>query len=200
MNKTDPKGLYTCGGDQKNCGAVAAAVTAGNEALKSGKLTTKQVEALSKVLTLLGKAGQANGVNVTFSDRLIGAGQASIDSKTKDVTITLNDTFAKNYTKGYPGADARAEQSALLMHEGQHGVDERAAGRDPVTASEERATEHNAYSVASSVFQGLDAPSRQQLWNPGWPAYFAEPLRNSGIDAATEGSVQAWCQPRGNCE
>jgi hypothetical protein len=37
------------------------------------------------------------------------------------------------------------------MHEAQHGVDARAAGHDPQTASEERATEHNAYTNATSL-------------------------------------------------
>jgi hypothetical protein len=155
-------------------------------------LTKTESAAVSKVLNFLGKPGQKNGVAVNFSDKIAGLGQASINSKTGDVTITFGSTFSKYYTSGYPGADAKGEQAGMLMHEGQHGIDERALGHNPDTVQQDRWSEHNAWTVQSYISMGLNDNSVRGLWSPSWPASAADMLRRQAVDQMTAEDVKYW--------
>ena len=192
VDREDPKGLYTCSGSTDNCNAVSTAISAAKAAISSGRLTKSESGAVSKVLNFLGNAGQKNGVAIDFSDKISALGQTSVNGKTGDVTITLGSDYSKYYTSGYPGADAKGEQAGILAHEGQHGIDERAMGRDPKTAQEDRTTEHNAWSVQSYVSKGLNDNSVRGLWSPNWDSSSAETLREQAVNQLTDETVKYW--------
>jgi len=171
---------------------VGTAISTAQAAVKSGKLTKTQAAAVSKALAFYGKAGEKNGVTINFSDTISALGQTSMDSKTGAVTVTFGSDFSKYYTTGYPGADARGEQAGMLAHEGQHGIDARARGRDPINPQEDRAAEHNGWEVQSYVSKGLNDKSVRGLWNPSWPASAADRLREQAVNQRTDEDVKYW--------
>ena len=69
-------------------------------------------------------------------------------------------------------------RAGVAIHEGTHGVDERAWGHNPTTDKEEDRTEHNAYRNESYTFEGLQF-SGTPLWHQG----MTETERNAAIDA-----------------
>lgn len=198
IDRTDPKGLYECQGSTGNCGAVSDAIKTAREAVNGAKLTQQKADAISKVLAFLGNAGEKNGVIISFSGS-VDLGQAHIDSKSGNVTITLNDRFS-DIPHGYPGVNLSAEHAGVVVHEGQHGIDERSMGRDPVAESEERSTEYRAYSDESYVHQGLNNKSWGKYWDPSWPANTAESSREAAVNAGVDRSVTFWCRARTVCQ
>lgn len=192
--------MYVCDGSKDQCTAVSTAIATANKAIGSGNLTSSQAKALSGVVNFYGKEGEKNGVTVAFGGNS-GLASTKLDGQSPgSVTVSLGNGFSKYYTKGYAGADAAGEQSGILMHEGQHGIDERAMGHNPGTAAEERATEHNAWSVQSYVSKGLGDTSVRGLWSPSWPAGSAEGMRQSAVNRQTDETVQYWCEQGGNCQ
>jgi hypothetical protein len=76
-------------------------------------------------------------------------------------------TLDTYYQRGYSCADGAGERAGILMHEGQHGIDERALGHNPENGAEERATEHNASSVQFYVSKALMDISVRGLFQTG---------------------------------
>lgn len=147
INKTDPSGLYVCTGNKDQCGAFASALKDVRVAAASKDLSRSERGTLSKISNFYGKAGQRNGVGVMFrSSKEIeaNAGRSALamtvlGPKTGNIGVVLPSTFPKLYDdlKGSPSAvgrdtsrfSPRAERANVVAHEGQHGVDIRAAGR-----------------------------------------------------------------------
>lgn len=180
---TDPHGLYYCTGTKDQCAAFQVGLDRAREALKSDKLTANQRAAINKVLGFLGDAQKANGVVVKFGPVMTGAGGQTGSEKAPDgslvVTITLPTSILSKST------DRQAE---VDIHEGQHGVDDKARGRDPFTFPELLTTETNAYTVQSYVMMGLMARSGNGLWDPTWGADVADKIALLGrpLNAQTQ--------------
>lgn len=71
---------------------------------------------------------------------------------------------------------------------GQHGIDERAMGHDSITAEQERWTEHNAYTIQSSVLQGLKRALglkdvRKAIRTKRTPTHKPQPMDNGSSHA-----------------
>jgi RHS repeat-associated protein len=193
---TDPTGLYKCTGTQTQCDNLAAALARAKDAIKSGKLNQKQQAALQKVITFLGKAGDANGVVVKFGPTPKGATAITDSSKVFSVSLTII-TFNSSKFSG----ETEAQRGQVFVHEGQHGIDgEAAGGRNPQTKTEELATERNAYRVQSYAAQGMNVFSPWGLWDPDWKSAAAETNRNASIESNAQQSTAIWCANGGNCK
>jgi hypothetical protein len=194
VDKTDPSGLYICSGSRDNCDAVEAGLHRARQAfdrMKPGDTKDK----LGKVLSLFGHAGDKNGTNVSFSDKTDVA-SAKME-KDGSVSVSINSDYSKFGTGYESPQDVRASS---LVHEGQHGVDERALGRNPGNRAEVKATERNAYNLESRFQQTMGTKSFHGLWDPGWPAGEAESKRASAVEEYAEYSTQAWCVAGGSCQ
>ncbi len=150
---------------------------------------------LGQVLSFYGKAGEKNGVNVGFSSST-QVGSAKME-KDGTVSVSLNTSFSR-FGRGY---DAQRDVgAAVLVHEGQHGVDARANGGNPMNRAQEKATERNASNTESFFQRAAGTKSFHGLWNPAWPAASAEAQRQAGVERNAELSTQAWCAAGGDCE
>ena len=103
-------------------------------------------------------------------------------------TITLPTSFLSKST------DRQAE---VDIHEGQHGVDDKARGRDPFSFAEFLNTETNAYTVQSYVMMGLDAMPGNGLWDPTWGADAADKNRRDAIKKSALDSARKDCSTGG---
>jgi len=188
---TDPTGMYYCTGDDAQCAKLKQAYQEAQAALKSKDLTANQKAAIQRVLTFLGKPGDVNGVVVKFAtvDKT-NPGGTTFDSQYKVTTIT----FDPKITKGY-GTEDFAE---MFIHEGRHGIDDKAWGRNPSTESEFWTTERHAYGVQSYIPMGLGVASGWRLWDPSWKGTpQAEINRQKAIERNAAESVKADCGPAG---
>jgi RHS repeat-associated protein len=190
---TDPHGLYYCTGTTDQCAAFEAGLARAREALKSDTLTANQKSAITGVLGFLGKAQKSNGVVVSFGAVMKGAGGQTGAEKAPDgslvVTITLPATFVSK------SEDRRAE---VGIHEGQHGMDDKASGRDPLTFSEFLTTETNAYTVQSYVMMGVGGRSGNCVWDPTWGAD-ADKNRRDAIKKVSLETARKDCANNGGC-
>lgn len=180
-------------GTQENCAAVEAGLDRAREAL--GKMKPGAThDKLEKALNLFGKAGEKNGVNVSFSEETDVA--SAMMEKDGSISISINPEFSKFGTGYESPQDVRA---APLVHEGQHGVDAKARGRNPQNRNESKATERSAYDLEPRFQEAVGTKSFHGLWDPSWPADKAEALRKSAVEKYAERSTQAWCSGGGNC-
>ena len=188
---SDPTGMYYCADDPALCETLKQAYLLAVVALKGAALTEGQKVALQRVLTFLGKPGDVNGVVVMFASvDGTNAGGASFDPRFKVTTIT----FDPKITKGYSTQD----YSEMFIHEGRHGMDEAAWGRNASTESELWTTERHSYRVQSYVPQGLGTTSGWGLWDPSWKGTpEAEINRQKAIERNAGESVKAACGPTG---
>jgi RHS repeat-associated protein len=112
LNRTDPTGKYECVGVRENCTAVEEALKRIREAVSKMKPGAAH-DKLEKVLALYGKAGEKNGVNVSFSPKTDVA-SAKME-KDGSISVSINSDFAK-FGTGY--ASPRDVRAAPLVHEG----------------------------------------------------------------------------------
>jgi hypothetical protein len=139
---------------------------------------SKGGKAIGQVLEFYGAAGQKNGVNVSFGSLQKGelGNAAAGPNGTVNIKFDLKQLNASASQSGIPGTFAMSERAGNEIHEGQHGVDDRARGGGTSSARAIDATEHNAYGTESYVFQGLGVNSAQGLWNTGWVPPMLRPI------------------------
>jgi hypothetical protein len=88
----------------------------------------------------------------------------------------------------------RDRLTALVAHEGEHGLDQRAKGM-PTDRASEKAGEIRASTVQATVFQGLNSEYGVWLWTPD------KGLQPNGIETSAEASTAHWCQATlGGCQ
>jgi RHS repeat-associated protein len=162
-DRTDPKGLWSCGqsanstsGGQQSCSATRGAlgVLRGLTPEQKAKLSPTTQARLQGVLNFYGADDKANGVTVNESR---GSG-GSADTVGGRTTITLG--------VGRDGGNPFAV-AAQAAHEGWHGIDEtqRWHGRNPANAYEEWDTEMRAYTLQSEVNHATGYHGQSSLWN-----------------------------------
>jgi hypothetical protein len=187
-------GLYVCIGSKTNCAAVEDRLQRARE-VQSGMKEGKAKDKLGQVLGFYGKAGEKNGVNVGFSSST-QVGSAKME-KDGTISVSLNTSFSR-FGRGYDAP--RDVGAAVLVHEGQHGVDARANGGNPGNRIDEKATERNASTTESYFQRAAGTKSFHGLWDPAWPAADGEARRQAGVERNAEYSTQSWCASGGNCE
>ncbi len=91
------------------------------------------------------------------------------------------------------GSQETVENGAVVAHEGQHGVDDRARGTGTTTRGQVVQTERNAYRTQSYVNQGEGVPSAYGLWHPG----ISDADRTQAVNENAANSVAVDCS--GGC-
>jgi hypothetical protein len=149
-----------------------------------------EAKAIGKVMAFYGKWGEKNGVNISFASLKAGElGTAAIgkDGKSVNITFDLKQINAAGSQSSSGGTSAFGERTGVFVHEGTHGVDERAWGHNPYAGKQDDLTEHNAYRNESNTFKGLGWTSASGLWYSG----MTESQQNAAIDAGAKRSVDA---------
>lgn len=154
VNRTDPKGLYTC--ERSVCDAAEAArrqmQKASWQLASSGDF--KGARVLTAAANFLGKQGVDNGINIARNDRLDAFGETS--GMKGDITITLN-------LAAHKGLHA-SELGNTLAHETLHAAD-KWTGRSEASPSAWMQNEARARYVGDLVSKGSGVPTT--TWAPG---------------------------------
>jgi hypothetical protein len=160
LSRTDPAGHYLCNGDE--CKQVKQALKTISKAANSKRLDPAQRAALKAVVGFYGKAKADNGVTVNTGNAAAGAngGTHTADGRT---TISLQLSNWDDPNANLNGGSAKAEKGATVAHEGEHGIQQKAAGM-PGSPEQEFQGEQQAYKVQSDVNEGLNKKSAYGIW------------------------------------
>lgn len=192
INRSDPTGLYQCGGTTCPDGIVQAV----SDIAVAAKNSTDPVARanLTELVTALGDNGKDTGVNFAVGPQEVGrAGSASTEKTTGVVTIAITNNFASAEKNNEYGT--RAQAAGVIGHETRHGLDGRANGGDPTNVTAERATENNAYRDEIAINHGL-AQVGITSDNPQIPAAGSPTeVIQDAIKNLSEESVKLWCHP-----
>jgi RHS repeat-associated protein len=191
LKYTDPTGSYYCNRNTDECSKIKAAYDQAKAAAANPNLSKDERTAINSTLKFLGKPGEVNGVVIAFGAVARGAVADTDTTKTFGSTITTI-TFDP---EGLARYDANT-LSETLIHEGTHGADEFPLGRNPITKSEEMATETHAYTNQSYAAEGLGVASRYGVWSPG----MTDANRQKAIKDNAHKSTRIWCQSGGKCK
>jgi RHS repeat-associated protein len=194
-NRVDPTGLYVCNGSKNDCTAVEDRLQRVRDVQGRMKPGSDK-DRVGKVLQLYGKAGEKNGVNVSFTSSTRDAPGSAKLEKDGSITIRIGSPFPSG--RGY--ASPRDVGAAILTHEGQHGVDAILNRSNPQNRAEEKATERNASNTESYFQRAAGTKSFHGLWDPAWSASDAEANRQAAVERNAELSTQKWCSSGGDCE
>jgi RHS repeat-associated protein len=196
MTRFDPDGHWVCNGNKEQCAQIQTGLDLAKAAVKNLGADSTDGKAIQKVIDLYGplseKSGDKgdNGVNVSFASLQKGElGKAALggDGHTVNITFDLGQINASGSHSSLGGTSAFGERAGVAIHEGTHGVDERAWGHNPYSGKQEDWTEHNAYRNQSNTFRGLGWTSADGLWYPGMTARD----QNAAIDAGAQRSDAA---------
>jgi RHS repeat-associated protein len=198
LSKTDPSGHYTCTGTKAQCQAIADGLAQARAALAaknadgSSSLTKAQHDALQKVVSTFGKAGDDHdGVTISFGKTQSPTASADAHSY-KDENGLLRTAITFN-SKTF-GSLNTTEVGGELVHERSHGLDGIARGNmDPQNKNQELRSELRAYGVESYVPKALNVPY-PGLWNPNWAPDSAEASRFTGVFSGAIASTSDWCR------
>ena len=188
--RTDPDGHVTCSGSNDQCAQMQTAYNLAKAAQAKLPAGSAEAKAIGKVMAFYGKWGEKNGVNISFASLKAGElGTAAIgkDGKSVNITFDLKQINAAGSQSSSGGTSAFGERTGVFVHEGTHGVDERAWGHNPYAGKQDDLTEHNAYRNESNTFKGLGWTSASGLWYSG----MTESQQNAAIDAGAKRSVDA---------
>lgn len=154
----DPSGMYICKGSNEDCGAVQVALENIKQAAR--KLSSSDANksaALQRVATFYGDPGKKNGVVVQIGEA--GGNMGNATTGRRGTTITLDTPrISATFADRGDGSTVVAETSAIVAHEGQHGIDQRAKGM-PNTRATEKAQELGAFTTQGLVNEGLGVNS-----------------------------------------
>ena len=118
--------------------------------------------------------------NKGFANETLGNGGS--------INITLN-LGAIHAAFSQPGVNEKVETGGVLAHEGPHGMDDRARGRDVGSRSEYLQTERHAFRVQSYVNQGEGVASPYGIYRPG----ISPTERDQSIERNAQGATAADC-------
>ncbi|MBX3431162.1 MAG: RHS repeat-associated core domain-containing protein [Hyphomonadaceae bacterium] len=179
LNHTDPTGLWTCSGSQRQCNQIARYVDRVRQAARAAPRGSEQRARLTAVSNFLGRRGERNGVAIR-SGTLEQGSLGSTDNTRGRVSITLDlgqiDRRSQERGPGLPGADIGA---GTVAHEGKHGIDRRESGA-PQTRAERLDRERAGYRVETDVYRATGR------WGPNISSDFDEAY----IEAGAQESVR----------
>jgi len=172
INRSDPTGLYECGGSRSECRLVAAFRRGLDIAARSSRLTAGQRSVLRGVGRTLGRANDHNGVTINVGPLDPGvAGQAHTDSETPagkgsmtlDMTQILRTGAQISQMSGVSlGLGYLTAGVETIAHEGAHLW----RGFQGDTVGNSLRSERFGYTAGFSAQQGLGV-GRHGGWQPG---------------------------------
>jgi RHS repeat-associated protein len=193
LSRTDPTGHYVCSGSKDQCAAIQTGLNLAKAAQDKLGADSKGGKAIGAVLKFYGAAGEKNGVNVSFGNLNGPTGTASRGADGQ-INLKFDLGAISASAKGSMPGTSITERAGTEIHEGTHGIDERAMGHNPENRHEEMGTERNAYRTESYVYQGLGVNTPSGLWSESWSAGTAEQNRNAGVEAGAKASTDYVCK------
>jgi hypothetical protein len=195
MRFTDPTGKYVCQGSKLECKVIENSIAGINRAAAALPEGSAKRERLEKTLAFFGAPGQKNGVYVRVDTSVALLANARTKTTGLITTVTANLDFATfSLSSGRNGSNVSTELSAMMAHEGQHGIIQRLTGGSR-TGAENRASEESAFLTQAAVNEGLGHNSWYGIWS-----------REGGINPK---AIQEWVdkanrefcsQPGANCQ
>lgn len=195
LSRVDPDGHVTCSGSKESCAQIKLGYDLAKAAQQKLGANSTEGKAIGKVLAFYGAWGKDNGVHIsaaTLDKGTLGVTTAGPNGTT-DIKLDLGQIKSAAQNSPVGGAFDWAARAGVVVHEGQHGVDNQARGGGTDSRRALDATEHNAYRTESYVFQGLRSNSPSGLWNMGWSPQETEANRSAAIDANAASSVEGEC-------
>ncbi|HET6632098.1 MAG TPA: RHS repeat-associated core domain-containing protein, partial [Rhodanobacteraceae bacterium] len=184
---TDPFGRYACKGRKEDCDAVAKGRASAKTAIRRlpdgpGK------RRLQQVLMVLGPPGDTSTdvtvtINSGVTDNKAVAGGTRTDPKTGASTVGIVISAVKNNP---------AKLGGILVHEGEHVVDQRINGM-PRTRNDEMSGERAAYAAQAVYYQGLGKQGPFMIYSPA----DGNGVNFIGVDAGATISTDIWCGASG---
>jgi len=193
LSRTDPTGHYVCSGSKEQCAQIQDGLNLAKAAQAKLGADSKEGKAIGAVLKFYGAAGEKNGVGVSFGKLDAGTLGETSRGANGGINIKFDLGQISAFSKDQMAGTSLVERSAAEIHEGTHGVDERAWGHNPENRHEEMQTERNAYRNQSYVYQGLGVNTQFNLWSPSWSPANAEQNRNAAIEEGAQRSTAAAC-------
>jgi len=196
LSRVDPDGHITCSGSAESCAQIKLGYDLAKAAQQKLGADSAGGKAIGKVLDFYGPWGKPNGVNIsaaTLDKGTLGVTTAGPNGTT-DIKVDLGQIKSAAQNSPVGGAFEWVVRAGVVMHEGQHGEDNKARGGGTDSRRALDATEHNAYRTESYVFQGLNSNSPSGLWNVGWSPEETEGNRSAAIDANAASSVEEECK------
>jgi RHS repeat-associated protein len=192
LRYTDPSGRYKCDGNSEDCDTIEKAIQRVRDAaanLPKGSEEQKRAEAVAK---MYGKADQKNGVVVkvsTVQNNAVAQTGTARPFIRQVTTVTVDLGIARTNFGGH----FDTELAAIMGHEMQHGIDQR-AGLEKNNRDAEKAMELRAFTTQSFINQGLGVDSVYRVWTQSGGRSDTEIERNA------EHATQVWCNNGGNCQ
>jgi RHS repeat-associated protein len=171
----DPSGRWICAASEDDCDTFEASLAMAKNATSRGDMTDDERAALNNVIDLYGDKGDIS-VQVSFTDTLLVQGNESLQS---DGTIGIK-------LKAQPST---VELARDIVHEGAHGVDDLARGRNVNSRAERKESEIKAY-TAQAYFQKAEHFSNSS--HDGWTPFGG--LNFDNIESQAENSVNIACR------
>jgi len=193
LSRTDPTGHYVCSGSKDQCAAIQTGLNLAKEAQAKLGADSKEGKAIGAVLKFYGAAGEKNGVGVSFRNLAKGTLGETTAGANGTVNIKFDLGQISSFARGSMPGTSLLERAGTEVHEGQHGVDARAAGHGPENRHEEMQTERNAYRTQSYFYEGLGFETPTGLWSASWSPATAEQNRNAAVQEGAERSTNAAC-------
>ncbi|MFC5740868.1 RHS repeat-associated core domain-containing protein [Dyella tabacisoli] len=192
---SDPSGNYTCNGSDGECRVIRDAVRRIHDAIRKLPAGSKQRTSLQSIAAAYGKEGGYGtigndrhvDVQVNFSDlgRGVFAETQSQDNGQIDVTLNLASATSRFVANGN---DVGIELAAVVVHEGQHVIDQHNGVFTANTFNDTLYGEMNAFRSQSYVNEAYNAKSYSDLWNPSLPSNDRDHYRQANVveDATSE--------------
>ena len=165
VNRVDPPGLYTCGGDATKCNAIAGALDNDRKAAAALPKGSEGQKTLNSIIKFYGKKGDAT-TGVSFNFTKSGLTVENMTGTQIQISVNL-EGFSKEFAGRSDGSKPSVELAAAIVHEGQQGIDDRARGQPSWRRSEVFKSERDGFKAQSFVNQGLNTPSAYNVWRPG---------------------------------
>ncbi|MBT2750023.1 MULTISPECIES: RHS repeat-associated core domain-containing protein [unclassified Lysobacter] len=190
----DPDGRYVCTSGKPGApcsiaqvGMVEGGIKDIRAARNSYKAGSTQYNVLSRALKFLGKAGEDNNVTVNIDTSHPTPGSAKTSGG--KTTLSVNPSFSKQVGQGNPAVE-RADLAATILHESNHGIDQRRFGM-AYTIINVNWSEKRASAAEAMLFKGLGRDSAAGLWTR------ANGINANAIERQADASTAIWqCESR----
>jgi RHS repeat-associated protein len=187
----DPDGRYVCKASKAECVDFNRAMQSARTALSSSKLSTAEREALQRAVDFYGEEGDEK-VTIEFGD--IKDGDANI-SVQQDGTATVK--FDPKKLARSNESNSMHSLAKAIVHEGDHGANDRDRG-EPVGTREERTQAEVSAYTAQAYYQ--KATGFVDIGMNGWAAWSG--INHDVIKKQADLSVMAACgsSTEGSCK
>jgi hypothetical protein len=166
---------YTCSAGSENCDEVRAMMKQMNNAAKDPSITGSDRSRIGAVFNAYGKEGEP-GVDIKDDQNLDAGG---VTHRNEDGSDTVSIKF--------PGVRDPVWDAHVLVHEGQHVLNDETRGRDINSLQERRATEESAYTTEAIYLKSVQIQPSTGIFS------YTQGIDQKQIDIQVQKSIEHAC-------